>query len=98
MRVSLMSPRVSVERKAVAPMLKPMAFRHIAAEDQHRHVDSAGVAVDGDFRGEDALDGCGDRSFARTGTRAGARVRVFTRGRGARAAVRVGLAARMPWR
>jgi hypothetical protein len=51
MRVSLMSPRVSVERNAVAPIGKPMAFRHIAAEDEHRDVDAG--AVDFDFAGEE---------------------------------------------
>jgi hypothetical protein len=32
--------RVSVERNAVAPIGKPMALRHIAAEDEHRDVDA----------------------------------------------------------
>ena len=58
MRVSLMSPRVSVERNAVAPIGKPMAFRHIAAEDEHRDVDAG--AVEGDFRSQD-----GRQYFAR---------------------------------
>jgi hypothetical protein len=55
MRVSVMSPRLSVDRNAVAPIGKPMAFRHIAAEDEHWDV--GGGAVDGDFRGEDSLIG-----------------------------------------
>jgi hypothetical protein len=40
MRVSWMSPCLSVERNAFAPIGKPMAFRHIAAEDEHRDVDA----------------------------------------------------------
>jgi hypothetical protein len=36
MRESVMSPRLSVERNAFAPIGKPMAFRHPAAEDEHR--------------------------------------------------------------
>jgi hypothetical protein len=59
MRVSLMSPRVSVERNAVAPIGKPMAFRHIAAEDEHRDVDAG--AGDGDFGCEEGQVGVGVR-------------------------------------
>ena len=47
MRVSWMSPCLSVERNAVAPIGKPKAFRHFAAEDEHRDVDAG--ACDGDF-------------------------------------------------
>jgi hypothetical protein len=56
MRVSLMSPRVSVERNA-------MAFRHIAAEDEHRDVDAG--AVDFDFAGEERRCGFGALGVAR---------------------------------
>jgi hypothetical protein len=63
MRVSLMSPRVSVERNAVAPIGKPMAFRHIAAEDEHRDVDAG--AVDFDFAGEERRCGFGALGVAR---------------------------------
>ena len=49
--MSWMSPRLSMERNAVAPIGKPMAFRHIAAEDEHRDVDAG--AVEGDFRSQD---------------------------------------------
>jgi hypothetical protein len=58
MRVSWMSPCLSVEKNAFALIRKPMAFRQLAAEDEHRDVDAG--AVDGDFRGVDAIDGCGD--------------------------------------
>jgi hypothetical protein len=63
MRVSLMSPCVSVERNAVAPIGKPMAFRHIAAEDEHRDVDAG--AVDFDFAGEEGRCGFGALGVAR---------------------------------
>jgi hypothetical protein len=53
-----MSPCLSVERNAVAPIGKPKAFRHFAAEDEHRDVDAG--ARDGDFSCVDAIDGCGD--------------------------------------
>jgi hypothetical protein len=53
-----MSPRLSVERNAFAPIGKPMAFRHLAAEDEHRDVDAR--AGDGVFRDEVAIDGFGD--------------------------------------
>jgi hypothetical protein len=52
-----MSPRLSVERNAFAPIGKPMAFRHFAAEDEHRDVDAR--AGDRDFRDEAAIDGFG---------------------------------------
>ncbi|HEY6894442.1 MAG TPA: hypothetical protein VI258_09760, partial [Rhodanobacteraceae bacterium] len=57
-RVSVMSPRLSVERNVVAAIGKSMAFRHIAAEDEHRDVDTG--AGDGDFFCVDAIDGCGN--------------------------------------
>jgi hypothetical protein len=53
-----MSPRLSVERNAFAPIGKPMAFRHLAAEDEHRDVDAR--AGDGDFSSEVVGDGFGD--------------------------------------
>jgi hypothetical protein len=58
MRVSVMSPRLSVERNAFAPIGKPMALRHFAAEDEHGHIDSG--AGDGDFFCVEAIDGLGD--------------------------------------
>jgi mRNA interferase HigB len=45
MRMGWMAPRLSMERNAVAPIGKPMAFRHIAAEDEHRDVDAVCVRV-----------------------------------------------------
>jgi hypothetical protein len=42
MRVSVMSPRLLVERNAVAPIGKPMAFRHIAEDEL---VGQAGVGA-----------------------------------------------------
>jgi len=53
-----MSPRLSVDRSAFAPIGKPMAFRHSAAEDEHGLVDAG--AGDGDFSCVDAIDGFGD--------------------------------------
>jgi hypothetical protein len=75
MRVSLMSPHVSVERNAVAPIGKPMAFRHSAAADEYGDVDAG--AGDGDFSCVDAIDGFGDGR-----ARGGPRPRAVPRGRG----------------
>jgi hypothetical protein len=47
----------------VAPIGKPMAFRHIAAEDEHRDVDAG--AVDFDFAGEEGRCGFGALGVAR---------------------------------
>ena len=55
MRVSVMSPRLSVERNAFAPIGEPMAFRHFAAEDEHGHVDAG--AGEGDFPRVEAIGG-----------------------------------------
>ena len=58
MRVSVMSPCLSVGRDAVAPVGKPDGFEPFAADDEHRGVDAG--AVDSDFRGIGAIEGCGD--------------------------------------
>jgi mRNA interferase HigB len=47
-----------MDRNAVASIGKPMAFRHLAAEDEHRDIDAR--AGDGDFSSEVVSDGFGD--------------------------------------
>jgi hypothetical protein len=47
MRVRWMSPCLSVERSAFAPIGKADGFEPFAAEDEHRAVDAG--ARDGDF-------------------------------------------------
>ena len=73
-----MSPRLSVERNAFAPIGKPMALSHSAAEDEHGDVDAG--AGDGDFSCVDAIDGFGDGWRAGFGARVrDARARTFRR-------------------
>jgi hypothetical protein len=58
MRMSWMAPGLSMERNAVAPIGKPMAFRHIAAEDEHRDVDAVCVRVTRLARAQDYSTSC----------------------------------------